>query len=251
VRAAVGSHLPLIVAAAVALALVPEPTFDDREHTATLDKLARAALTLQEGLEASGAALPAGRVIPLPDLGARLGKRYAKKLSARDGWGRPLYAVQTSRHLVAGSAGADGSIAVDPGALDAPGAIVHDILPSEADDLVWIDGIVVANDLDVEQARRRRTAWRLAHISQWIDLSYVSGGPYPGAGRGAMDIADLEGLLAAAGRGTHLPRRDAWGRVIAYVSDGTRYVLRSTGAGPEAADDVTLEGPTLVFRPGS
>lgn len=242
--------MPLIAATALALGLVSEPTFDDREHTWTLDKLGAAALLLQEGLEASGAALPAGRVIPLPDLGARLGKRYARKLSTRDGWGRPLYAVQTARHIAVGSAGPDGRIAIEPAELDAAGAIVHDILPSEADDLVWIDGIVVANDLDVEQARRRRTAWRLAHISQWIDLHYISGGPYPGAGRGAIDIAELEGLLAAAGRGTALPRRDAWGRAIAYASDGARYVLRSAGPGSEAADDLTLEGPSFVFRPG-
>ena len=235
---------------ALALALVSGPTYDDREHTATVQTLRTVGLVLQDGLETGGTALPIGRVIALSDLGARLGKAYARKLAATDGWGRPLYAVQTSRHIVVGSAGPDGSIAVEPAALQARGAIVHDIVAPEADDLVWIDGIVVANDLDVEQARRRRTAWRLAHISQWIDLHYVQGGPYPGAGRGTLPVEDLEGLLAAAGRGTDLPRRDAWGHAITYASDGARYVLESPGPGPDVADDVTLRGPTLVFRPG-
>ena len=238
-----------LIAAALALALVPEPTFDDREHVVTLERLETVSLALHEGLETTGVSLPVGRVVPLPDIGARFGKRQAKKLAARDGWGRTLFAVQTSRQIAVFSAGPDGRVAVDLVAFDAPGAIVHDILPPDADDLVWIDGIVVANDLDLEQARRRRTAWRLAHISQWIDLQYISGAPFPGAGRGAIDVAELERLLSAAGRGTELPRRDAWGGAITYSSDGARYVIEAPGPGPESSDDVTFRGPALVFKP--
>ena len=237
----------LTTALMLGLAWVGEPSFDDPDRRATKAALPQLALALTESLNAKGVTLPVGRVIPLPEIAARLKK---KRLAKPDAWGRPYYVVQTARQLAVGSAGPDGKADPDLIGFDARGAIVHDVLPAEADDLVWIDGIFVANDVDVEQARRRRTAWRLTLISQWIDLHYPSGGPYPGAGRGTIEIEELEGVLAADGRGTELPRRDAWGRAIYYTSDGDRYVLTSQGAGPDDKDDVTLRGPGLVFEPG-
>ncbi|HJQ97680.1 MAG TPA: hypothetical protein VJ826_05150 [Candidatus Polarisedimenticolaceae bacterium] len=240
----------LTLACGMALMNVGEPSFADREHAATLDTLRESGLVLQEALERSGAALPVDRLLPLPELVPRFDKKLARKLRVADGWGRPLYVVQTARHLVLGSGGPDGAIDVDLEGYAAPGAIVHDIERPEADDVIWIDAILVANDLDTERARRRRTSWRLAHIASWLELRYLAGGLFPGAGRGRIEVAELVWLLEAEGKGAALPRLDAWGGPITYASDGRRFVVSSPGPGPSPDDDVVLTGPALVFQPG-
>jgi hypothetical protein len=237
------------LACGMALMTVGEPSFPDPEHAATIATLRESGLLLHEALERTGLALPIDRVVALPDLLPRFG-RLGKKLKAVDGWGRPLYAVQTSRQVALASPGPDGRIDVDLAGFDAPGAIVHDIVRAEADDLVWIDAILVANDLDAERARARRTSWRLAHIAEWLELRYLRGGPFPGAGRGTIEITELVWLLEAEGRGAALPRLDAWGHPILYRSEGRRFVVSSPGPGPSEEDDVTVTGPAFVFTPG-
>ena len=242
--------LPAIgLACGMALMNVGEPSFPDSEHAVTIATLRESGLLFQEALESTGLALPVDRIVLLSDLLPRFGQR-GKKLKVTDGWGRPLYVVQTSRQTVLASSGPDGRFDVDLAGFAAPGAIVQDIVRPEADDLVWIDAILVANDLDLERARARRTSWRLAHIASWLELRYVRGGPFPGAGRGRIEIAELTWLLEAEGKGAALPRVDAWGQPITYRSDGRRFVVSSPGPSPSPDDDVTTTGPAFVFQPG-
>jgi general secretion pathway protein G len=157
---------------------------------------------------------------------------YKSRLPRRDGWGSTFRIGAIGDRLVVISAGPNRTV----DAMDTLEELSSDSsysgpLPSrlEGDDIVlYVGGEIANRPLTLRQSQKRTMA-DARTIGTAIESYSIDNNVYPWQARGLLEVAAVETELAPVYVRT-LPHSDAWGNPFLYWSDGTSYLVVSSGA---------------------